>query len=293
MELRLLEYFIKVCEELHFTRAAEALGISQPTLSNQIRLLEGRVDAQLFERIGKKVFITQAGEVLLDHARRIFHELDQARAEIRDLKGLLRGKLSIGCSGNHMLTASAMTFHEQYPGIELSIMDMRAEDTIDGLLHNQLDIGVIFLSKQHEQLEYIHLFDEEFYLVVSENHPLADRTSMQFAELAALPLALLPSKFLIRQFIDAYCEDTGIRLAPKLQLSNLDSLSNLLRVNTVATILTKSYLSNLDAPHLRKIQIVDPVPSQPVALVYRKNVYHDTTMKSFVRHLVEHFAAWG
>src|SRR4051812_37770212 len=104
MEIQLLEYFMAICESLHFTKAAEKLRISQPTLSHQIKLLEDRLGTPLFERVGKKVFITQAGKCLLEHSERIFFELDQVDIKIKEIRGLQRGKLTIGCSGTHLLT---------------------------------------------------------------------------------------------------------------------------------------------------------------------------------------------
>src|SRR4051794_11976840 len=111
VDYRLLVYFLAVCEELHFTKAAEKLGISQPTLSQQIRLLEDRVGSPLFQRIGKKIYVTEAGEILRKHSRNIFHELEQAQMAMNELQGMQRGRLRIGCSGNHLLTATIMTFH--------------------------------------------------------------------------------------------------------------------------------------------------------------------------------------
>jgi len=264
-----------LCEELHFTRAAEKLGISQPTLSHQIRLLEDRLNTRLFQRIGKKVYVTQSGQILLDHSRRIFYELDQATTEIRELQGLLRGKLSIGCSGNHILTSTILSFHQQYPGIELSIMDSRSEDIIDALLNNHLDLGVVFLSNEDDRLEYIPLFDEQFLLVVSVNHELADLPSIPCERLKSIPLALAPEAYRIRRFIEDECRALGFRLSPKLELSSLESLRRIVDTNTIATILTKSYMATIDDPNIRQIPITDPVIRKTVVVVYRKDAFID------------------
>ncbi len=290
MELRLLEYFMKVCEELHFTRAAEKLGISQPTLSHQIHLLEDLADTKLFQRIGKKVYITQAGEILLEHSKRIFYELEQAKTKIMELKGLSRGKLFIGCAGNHIITSSVKSFHKQYPGIELTIMDLSTEETIDGLLNNHLDIGVTFYSIMDERLKFIPLFDEEFMLVVSADHELAGEDTVPFESLRAMPLALIPDKYLIRQFIDEYCKEIGFKISAKLELSSLESLHQMVNANTVATILTKSYLSTIHDPNIRQIRIVDPVPKKTIGVVTRKDAFIDTTMHVFIQNLITHYA---
>ncbi len=96
MELRQLEYFMAICDELHFTRASEKLGITQPTLSHQIKALEDEVGVPLFDRIGKRIAITEAGSVLQHQCTQIFSHLKSALEEIQELKKIERGKIYIG-----------------------------------------------------------------------------------------------------------------------------------------------------------------------------------------------------
>lgn len=288
MELRLLEYFMAVCQELHFTRAAEKLGINQSTLSIQIRLLENRVGTPLFNRIGKKVYVTQAGKYLLEHSERVFYELDQAKNKIKELKGLQRGKLVIGSIGYHILKLPIISFHEQYPGIELSVLDLSTEETINGILHNQLDLGVTFISPQNEHLESIPLFKEGFRLVVSVNHKLAKSTSISFSRLQSIDhFALLPKKYIIRQILDKDCQEAGFTLHPKIEISSLEALHEMARLNKVATMLPKSYLLGIDDPEIRLISFDDPPPQKTVGVIYRKDSFMDTSMSALIKHLVE------
>src|SRR5215471_11283632 len=96
IELRHLRYFLAVAEAAHFTKAAAKLRVSQPTLSHQIRQLEGQLNLSLFDRIGRRIKLTEAGELLLPHARRVFRELEQAQAALGELHGLKRGQLTVG-----------------------------------------------------------------------------------------------------------------------------------------------------------------------------------------------------
>src|SRR5699024_2942115 len=96
MEIRQLEYFLAVCKELHFTRAAEKLNISQTSLSQQIRILENEIGMPLFDRIGKKIRITETGKLLLKHSRNIFFEIEKIRNSVDDLKELETGRVAIG-----------------------------------------------------------------------------------------------------------------------------------------------------------------------------------------------------
>jgi DNA-binding transcriptional LysR family regulator len=278
-----------VTQELHFTKAAEKLGISQPTLSQQIRLLEARLGTPLFNRAGKKVHLTYAGKILLEHSERIFFELEQASSKIKDVKGILRGKLEIGCSGGHLLTSPVTSFHEQYPGIELSIIDLRTKETIDRLLQNQLDLGVTFLIEDDNRLETIPLFEEKFYLVVSQFHELAETHSIQLHELQAYPLTLLPQNFMIRKFLDKECKKAGFSIQPRIEFSTIDALLQMVKKNhDLASIIPKSYLSAIHEDNsVRQIEIIAPDLQKTIGIVYKKDLFVDNTMDAFIRQLIK------
>ncbi|MBD0382494.1 LysR family transcriptional regulator [Paenibacillus sedimenti] len=290
MEYRLLEYFLAVCEELHFTKAAEKLGISQPTLSQQIRLLEHRLGTPLFQRIGKKVFVTEAGQILHKHSRNMFHELGQAQAAINEIRGMQRGRLRIGCSGNHLLTETILSFHARYPKIELSVTELATEETKEGLLSNQLDLGVVFLPDEDEHLQRIPLYHERLELVVSSKHELAKADSIPLRDLDKLPIAMLQKKFYVRQMIDDCTGQIGFPLKPVLELSTLESLLQMAKNNLGGAIVPESYVKSVSGRSgISSIPIVDPVPQKEVGIVYRKDMFMCTTMDTFIKELMRHF----
>lgn len=286
MEHRLLDYFIAVAEELHFTKAADKLGISQPTLSHQIRLLEHELGTALFHRSGKKNHLTQAGTILLEHARRVTYELDQAKLEIGELVGMQRGRLRIGCSGNHLLTDALISFHRDHPGIELTVIELATEETRDGLLENWLDLGVVFLPIQDEQLISLPLFDEELMLAISSDHEYASLPYIHLKQLASLPLVLFPNKFLVRQIIESACHEIGVTLHPVMELSTMESQLQMTAQHVGATVLPKSYTDATQlGGHITFIPFVEPSPRKNVGIVYRRDIYMDATIQSFIQHL--------
>lgn len=282
MEHRLLTYFLMVCEELHFTRAAERLSISQPTLSHQIRQLEDQLGMPLFTRIGKKVYMSEAGHILRTHALNAFHELNQAKAAIEELQGMKRGMLRIGSAGNHLLLSAIAHFHQQYPEIEISVQELATEEVMERLLTNQVDLGIVYLPLEHELLESAALFEDEVQLVVSTAHPLAERTAVPLTELRDYPLAMLQPKFLVRRFFDRYCENAGFRVKPILELSTLDALLQVAAAGVGATVLPRSYLQTVNQPAIRIISLTDPAPTRKIGLVYRKTTYVSKAMQSFI-----------
>ncbi|WP_410768488.1 LysR family transcriptional regulator [Fontibacillus sp. BL9] len=285
MEHRLLDYFLAVAEELHFTKAAEKLGITQPTLSHQIRLLEQEVGTPLFHRSGKRIHLTQPGIILMEHARRVFHELEQAKLEIGELAGLKRGRLRIGCSGNHLITHALISFHHEYPGIDLNVIELATDETHEGLLGNHLDLGVVFLPLEDEQFVSLPLFDEELALIVSRDHALASSLSVELKQLDSLPLVLFQPKFLVRQMIDAACESAGLSLKPVMELSTMESQIQMVAHRVGGTILPASYANALRNPDVAVIPFVQPAPRKKVGLVYRKNMFLDNTIQAFINHL--------
>jgi DNA-binding transcriptional LysR family regulator len=289
MELRHLEYFMTMCQELHFTRASEKLGISQPTLSQQIRALELETDTLLFDRVGKKVVVTEAGKILYRHCVRIFDELGQAQTAIRELKGLRRGEIRIGSSGNHMLIDSIISFHQSYPGIQINVAELSTEETRQGLLDNRLDLGVVFLPVEGEQLESIPLYTEKLSLAVPYHHPLAEIDEVELAKLKHTPMALLPRKFLVRQMVDIATKSKGFRFDPVVEMTTLDSLLELVNRNIAMTILPDTFLSGVDPKRTRIVTIVDPTPQRVVGIVYRNDMFISSATKVFIDYLKQTF----
>ncbi|EOS57061.1 LysR family transcriptional regulator [Paenibacillus barengoltzii] len=291
MEHRLLEYFIAVGEDLHFTKAAERLGITQPTLSHQIRLLEQELGTALIQRIGKKNYLTQAGAILLEHARRVVYEVEQAKLEIGQITGVQRGQLRIGCSGNHLLEDKLISFHRQYPGIELTVLELATEETRAGLLANQLDLGVVFLPLQDEQIVSRPLFDEALVLVVSSQHAYAELPEVTLEQVAQLPLVLFPPKFYVRQLLDTACADQGIEIRPVMELSTMESQVQMVIHHVGGTVLPGSYARTLTSTNRRGgitvVPLAQPVPHKNVGLVYRRSTFMDPTLQAFIDHLTE------
>ncbi|MFB9752334.1 LysR substrate-binding domain-containing protein [Paenibacillus hodogayensis] len=285
-----MEYFVAMCEELHFTRAAEKLGISQPTLSQQIRALELETDTLLFDRVGKKVIVTEAGKLLYRHALRVFDELGQAQNAVRELKGLKQGEIRIGCAGNHMLVSPLISFHRMYPGITINAAELSTEETRHGLLDNRLDLGVVFLPVEGEQLESIPLYTENLCLAVSESHPLAEYSQIGLEQLRDMPMALLPGKFLVRQLIDRATQTKGFRFRPVLELTTLDSLLELVARDVASTILPETYLSGTgQQKRMRRIPIVNPTPQRVVGIVYRNDIFMSAASRAFIDNLRQLF----
>lgn len=290
MELRQLEYFMAVCEELHFTRAAEKLNIAQPTLSQQIKILENEIGIPLFDRIGKRIALTEAGKILWKHSKQVFYELEQAQAAIGELNGLERGRLTIGslltCM-SYLLPTAIVKFKEFYPNIELSIRGLRAEEIEQEILENELDLGLTFLPNDHEDLNSIPLYTEELALGVPKHHPLAKESVVNFNIISHVPMVLMPKNYQLRQLLDAYCSEAEITVTPTLELTTLESITQMVAKGVGMTILPLPYLEHLNHKEIKIVKLLDPTPQREIGIIYRKDKFMCTATRTFIEQALD------
>lgn len=289
VELRQLEYFVAVCEELHFTRAAERLNISQPSLSQQIRILEHNIGLPLFDRIGKKTIITESGHILLKYCYNVFHELEQARSAIAELQGLTRGSLKIGAIYsvmNDLLPPAILSFHQSYPQVELSLFGLRNGDIIHKLLHNELDLGIIFYPSLHDELMVTYLYDERLAVAVPENHPLADFTEIKLDSLHNVPIIVLQKTYYLREYMDRVYKDSGIVPRVVMELNTMDSIISMVGQGAGVTVLPFPYLQALKQSTIRVIPIADPNLTIKIGMAYRRNKYLCAASKVFMEQII-------
>ncbi|PYI55611.1 LysR family transcriptional regulator [Paenibacillus flagellatus] len=289
MELKQLEYFMAVCRELHFTRAAEKLGIAQPSLSQQIRLLEHEIGTPLFDRVGKKTIMTEAGRTLLHHSYNVFHELSQARAAISELQGLKRGTLKIGALltvVNYLLPPTVIGFHRSYPNVELSVLGLRTGDIYDGLLQNELDLGIALLPMEHDDLESIPLYKENLALAAPADHPVAELPFVSLDVLKETPSVLLPGTYSMRRLIDEHCRAFDFAPRPVMEMTTMESIVNMVVKGVGVTVLPKAYLDYIANPNIRTVPIQNPTITTQIGLVYRKNKYLCAASRVFMEQLI-------
>lgn len=290
MELKQLEYFIVLCQELHFTRAAEKLGIAQPSLSQQISLLEHEVGMPLFDRVGKKNILTDAGKVLLHHSYNVFHEISQAHAAISELQGLERGTLKIGSLlsvVNYLLSQTVIRFHNAYPNVELSVQGLRTGDIYKGLLQNELDFGIVFLPLKHEDLKAIPLYKEELAFAIPIDHIIAKEPSASLEILKETPSILLPETYYLRQVVNEQCRSLNFTPKPVLEMTTMESIIQMVSKGVGVTILPKAYLNYIDHLHIKTVPIKDPVITTQIGIAYRKNKHLCAASRVFIDQLIQ------
>lgn len=185
MELNELQVFVTVAREKSFSRAAERLYRTQPAVSMSVRKLEQWVGGPLFVRGSRVARLTGAGDLLLEYAERMLNLREQARRGLEDLKGLTRGKLSLGVneSSIHALLPLFARYRKLHPDIKISVARTFSRDIPGALLNYKLDLGVISYVPQESKLVAVPFFKDKLTLVVNPAHRLARRRSVDITEL--------------------------------------------------------------------------------------------------------------
>jgi DNA-binding transcriptional LysR family regulator len=201
MELRHLRYFIAVAEELHFGRAAQNLGISQPPLSQQIQALEQELGARLFERTNRRVELSEAGRLFLEEARLVLAQVDKAadvarRAQLGEL-----GEMKIGFTSsapfNSTIPKAIYAFRQRFPAVHLNLAEMSSQAVADALLDESIEVGLIRPLALPESLVATELFREPLVAVINAGHPLAEGSEggLHMAALAEQPFVFFPRSY--------------------------------------------------------------------------------------------------
>ncbi len=298
---RSLQYLIAIAEYGSYTRAAEALYVSQPTLSQQIKLLEESLQMPLLDRSGRTVRLTDAGEIYLHHARRAWVELDEGSRAINDVQDLSRGTLRLGWNPitDHLTCCLLRNFNTRYPGITLSTFEMPQDGIREAVIEGRIDIGIAFskpfsTEAQSSGINTCTLFEETFCLAVGNAHARArQQEKISAQELGQESLALLNTNFALRQHVDQYCLEQGITPRISVETNSLNVIIELIQFGPLATVLPSSIVNTQCG--LYSIIPSPEFPHKAITLISRKEGYKSPACLAFtelasewsVRRLVE------
>src|SRR5690606_35061135 len=210
-------------EHRHFGRAAEAVHIAQPSLSQQIRALEEDLGTTLFERSRRHVALTPDGEALLPYARRMVALADDARRELADRRRLLQGRIRLGATptlGGYLLPRLLRQFHQQFPGLDLTITEDGSDRLAKELEEGHLDLALLVEDPRVPHPAFDFLLEERIVLALPADHPLSQRESVSLAELRDEGFILCREGYHLRTLTLRACEAAGFQ--PRVTVSGTD-----------------------------------------------------------------------
>ena len=266
MDLKQLEYFVRVAELGSFTRAAIALDIAQPALSRQVRLLEVELRQTLLTRNGRGALPTEAGKLLLAHGRGILHQVERAKEELGRVRGSLAGRVAVGLptSVARMLTVPlTRAFRQQMPDATISISEGLSVAMQDSLVNGRLDIAVLYNAQSSAEVETLALQDEDLMLVQMRAPGLLEDPApgpIALREVAQLPLVIPSRPNAIRMQVESEMANIGCRPKIALEIDGVSAILDLVADGAGCAVLSRNAVAQSVRPSAFAVRaIVDPV----------------------------------
>lgn len=277
---------LRSCHNRYTSRASSrgSWRISQPTLSQQIKQLERAVGAQLLDRTGRTVRLTDTGTAYAAHARRALGELSAAQRAVQDVGDLSQGHVRLGATPTftaYLIGSLAAELHTRHPNISLRVIEDSQDRIEAALLADDLDLGIAFTGPHLPGISATALFTETLSLVVGSrpDHPATEALPVQ--ALGAEHLALLSGDFATRGHIDAYFAVHDVAARIMVEANTIQALTEIVQRTPLATVLPDAITH--DHPHLTPIALDPPLPARTVALLHRDGAYLSAATHAFTR----------
>lgn len=288
--LNQLKVFHVAAREGSFTRAAAALFLTQPGISKHIKDLEEHYGTKLFDRLGKKVTLTRAGEILFAKTETIFNIISQLKVEIDELQGLQGGLLKIGASmtiGVYVLPPVLARFQENYPQVDISLDVAVNRQVADNLLNNAIDIGFLGAPAADARLVTGPFLKDELVVIVPAGHAWARRDTIAPHDLTSQTFVMAKEGSGTRRIIEAKLADRGVTLKKTIEFGHTEAVKKAVESGMGIGILSK--LAIVREEHLG---LIKPLRLEGVDLTrtfffaYRKDKYLNTVTKTFLQYAV-------
>ena len=266
-----LDYFLALARARHFGKAAEELGIAQPTLSAGIKQLEDSLGVMLVKRGSRFQGLTPEGEQVLVWARRIVSDASAMKDEMRAARHGLSGRLRIAAIPTALAMVPALTtpFREKHPGVTFTVLSRTSVEVLSMLGNFDIDAGITYLDNEPlGRVVSVPLYSERYQLITAAGNPLSDRVQVTWKEVAELPLCLLTPDMQNRRIIDQHLAAANVSTRPTLESNSMIVLYAHIRTGKWSSIMPLNLAETLGLIEpVRAIPIVEPDASHVVGLV--------------------------
>jgi DNA-binding transcriptional LysR family regulator len=286
MDVRDLQVFLSVSKHLNYTRAGEEINLSQPSVSVRVRQLETELGVKLFEQLGKKVVLTDAGQLLVPYANRVMAAVDDAHHAIDELQGLERGSMRIGASttpGMYLVPQVVSRFKQSHPKIEIRLRIKDTREVENGVLNNEFDFGFVGGHLAAEEVSAVPWLTDELLLVVSPTHRFAGRKTIRKQDLRAERFIVRESGSATRATIVAQLQQVDFELATVIELENPESIKRGVQSGLGIAFISKfAVATELKAKTLTAIRVRDLTINRELKIVHRKDKHLSRAALAFI-----------
>jgi DNA-binding transcriptional LysR family regulator len=285
MEVRDLQVFISVAKHLNYTRAGEEVHLSQPSVSVRIKQLESELGVKLFEQLGKKVALTEAGQLLLPYANRVIRAVEDARHAIEELQGLDRGSLRIGASttpGMYIIPRTIARFKELHPQIDVHLGIRDTRDVEEGVIRNEFDFGFVGGHLAGDEVDVLPWLTDELVLIVPPTHRFASKKILKRDDLSKERFIGRESGSATRATVADRLKEWEIQVETVMEMENPESLKTAVQSGLGIAFISKFAVENeLKAKALAAVKIQKLEINRELKIVYRKDKHLSRAARVF------------
>ncbi|MDA8164758.1 MAG: selenium metabolism-associated LysR family transcriptional regulator [Desulfobacteraceae bacterium] len=292
MDLHRLEVFCRVVELKSFTKAAEAVYLSQPTVSEHLRSLEEMVGQKLVDRLGREVLPTPAGQILYRYALQLLQLRQEATQALQQFSGTLAGHLTLGAStipGTYILPALIGTFKARYPDIQTTLRIANSRLTAEGVLNGELEMGVIGARWNEPGLEWEEMFEDELVITVHPEHPWAKRRKVRLPELLQEPFIMRERFSGTRRVMSQILEEHGAdlsRLPVVAEMGSTEAVRQSIKARIGVSILSRHAVAeDVERNTLVTVALEGIRLRRPIFLIKRRQRELSPLCSAFLQHL--------
>ena len=267
MELRQLEYFVAVVETGSFSFAAERCSVAQPSLSQQVIKLEHEIGHQLFDRLGRKIILTEVGKVLYPRARAILSEVQQAHFAVTDGYFPEEARIAVGIIptlGPYLMGDTVAQFKSQHPAARLVILEDTTDVLVEKLMNAELDVCYLSLPLNRQQITAEELFVEPLYIAVESGHALAALSAIPTEALKSMPFIQLTDKNCLSSQLDAFCHYQHINPPVVYQTTQLATALEFVRLGMGLSLVPACTAAAYPDKDVKFIPILENPPSRVI-----------------------------
>lgn len=289
MEFGQLEAFVQVARHRNFSKAAESLFLTQPSVTTRIHTLEKELGEELFERTGRAVLLTDAGSAFLPHAERVLKDIREGRDALEALRHGDFAPLRIGSAmtvSAYVLPKILKTFRARFPSAEVAIRTGRSEQVLEMVLADEVQVGIV-RALVHPDVETIHLYDDEVVLVTNPGHPFAQSGAASISEVGQQPLIFFDRGSSYYGLVHGFFRDAGIVPRRAMELDSMEATKKMVEEGLGIAILPRvSVARELKLGLLSEVTIADlPRIKRQIALIYRRGRKQVRTVGAFLEVL--------
>jgi DNA-binding transcriptional LysR family regulator len=284
-----LEAFVQVAAHHSFSRAAEALQLTQPSITARIQALEREMGEKMFERGGRSVRLTDAGTLFLPYAERMLQMLREAKESVEEVHSVQAGSLRLGSAltiSTYVLPRILHAFHSRYPGVEVVVHTGRSDQVLNMLLSDEVQVGLV-RSLVHPDVETVDLYADEVILVANPDHPFAANRQATIEEVGSQPVILADRGSSYYGLIHGLFRQAGVVPNVAMELDSMEATKRMVEEGLGIALLPKVCLEReLKQGLLAEVAITNaPAISRQIAFIYRKSRKQAHTVHAFLEVL--------